>query len=153
MQFIDSKGAASAWSDYEDFVTNKTNADLNANGIPDAQEVASTVDLDRDGVKDYRQTNLKAVKMGVHAAQIGVSIKGCPTALAIEAVESASSNQPNSSLPSFSFKIAVTKPGDQATVKLYFSQAAPLGSRWYRYDTVSGKWVRFFGLCEICSGP
>ena len=46
VQFIDSKGAASAWSDYEDFVTNKTNADLNANGIPDVQEVASTVDLD-----------------------------------------------------------------------------------------------------------
>ena len=58
VQFIDSKGAASAWSDYEDFVTTKTNADLNANGIPDVQEVASMVDLDRDGVKDYRQTNL-----------------------------------------------------------------------------------------------
>ena len=45
--------------------------------------------------------------------------------------------------PSISFKIAVTTPGAQATVKLYFSQAAPLGSKWYRYDPASGKWYDF----------
>jgi len=143
VQFIDSKGAVSAWSDYEDFVTNKTNADLNANGIPDVQEVASTVDLDRDGVKDYRQTNLKAVKVEGTSAQVGVSIKGCRTALAIEAVESGNSYYAGSSFPSISFKIAVTKPGAQATVKLYFSQAAPLGIKWYRYDPAYGKWYDF----------
>ena len=88
VQFTDSKGAASAWSDYEDFVTNKTNADLNANGIPDVQEVASTVDLDRDGVKDNLQKTIKSVKMEGSSVQIGVSIKGSPTALAIESVES-----------------------------------------------------------------
>jgi hypothetical protein len=84
VQFTDSKGAASAWSDYEDFVTSKTNADLNVNGIPDVQEVASTVDLDRDGVKDNLQKTIKSVKMEGSSVQIGVSIKGSPTALAIE---------------------------------------------------------------------
>jgi hypothetical protein len=151
VQFIDSKGATSAWSDYEDFVTTKTNADLNANGIPDAQEVASTVDLDRDGVKDYRQTDLRAVKVEGTSAQIGVSIKGCPTALAIEAVESGSPGQSSSSSPSISFKIALTKPGNQATVKLYFSQAAPLGSRWYRYDSVSGNWYDFSAYAKFAA--
>jgi hypothetical protein len=137
VQFIDSKGAASAWSDYEDFATKKTNADLNANGIPDSQEVPSTVDLDRDGVRDYRQTNLKALKVVGSSAQVGVSIKGCLTALAIEAVESGISYNAGSSSPSLSFKIAVTKPGDQATVRLYYSVPAPVRTRWYGYDTAS----------------
>ena len=39
------KGAASAWSDYEYFSTQTTETDLNANGIPDAQEVPSTAEL------------------------------------------------------------------------------------------------------------
>jgi hypothetical protein len=142
-QFIDSKGAASAWSDYEYFSTVTTRADRNANGIPDAQEVSWKTDLDRDGVRDSRQTTIRSVEMAGTSAQVGVSIKGCPTALAIEAVQSASSYQSGSPSPSISFKIAVAKPGDRAAVKLYFSAAAPSGSRWYRYDTVSGKWADF----------
>jgi len=38
------------------FATAATDADTNANGIPDVQEVASSVDLDKDGVKDNQQT-------------------------------------------------------------------------------------------------
>jgi len=142
-QFIDSKGVASAWSDYEYFSTLTTMADRNTNGIPDAQEVLWKTDLDRDGVRDNRQTTIRSVKMAGTSAQVGVSIKGCPTALAIEAVQSASSYQSGSPSPSISFKIAVAKPGDRAAVKLYLSEAAPSGSRWYRYDTVSGKWADF----------
>jgi chitinase len=153
VQFVDSKGAASAWSDYEDFVTNKTGADLNANGIPDAQEVAATVDLDRDGVKDNRQPRyIKSVKMQGTNVQIGVGIKGAPTALSVDSVESEDLNQLGASaagkpksLPFglIDFKIAVANPGDRASVTLYFSGAAPSGSRWYMLDTVSNTWVDF----------
>ena len=160
VQFIDSKGAASAWSDYEDFVTSKTNADLNANGIPDAQEVASTVDLDMDGVKDNLQKNIKSVKMEGRSVQIGVSIKGSPTALAIESVESEDPGQPDSYASGkpkrmpfglINFKIAVAKPGDQAVVKLYFSQAAPLSSKWYKYDPMADKWYDFSVYAKFAS--
>ena len=41
------------------------------------------------------------------------------------------------------FKIAVAKPGDQAVVKLYFSQAAPYFSKWYKYDPIADKWYDF----------
>jgi hypothetical protein len=160
VQFIDSKGAASAWSDYEDFVANKTNADLNANGIPDAQEVASTVDLDRDGVKDNLQKTIKSVKMVGRSVQTGVSIKGSPTALAIESVESedpgqtGSSGSINSKTMPFGLinsKIAVAKTGDQASVRLYLSKAAHRGSLWYRYDTVSLKWYDFSGYAKFAA--
>ena len=158
VQFIDSKGAASAWSDYEDFVTNKTNADLNANGIPDAQEVASTVDLDMDRVKDNLQKTIKSVKMVGSSVQIGVSIKGSPTALAIESVESEYSGQPGSyasgkpwKMPFglINFKIAVAKPGDQAVVKLYFSKAASYFSKWYKYDPIADKWYDFSAYAKF----
>jgi hypothetical protein len=160
VQFTDSKGAASAWSDYEYFITNKTNADLNANGIPDAQEVSATTDLDKDGVRDNQQTTIKSVKMEGTSVQIGVSIKGSPTALAIESVESEDSGQPDSyafgkpkRMPFglINFKIAVAKPGDQAVVKLYFSQAAPFFSKWYKYDPITDKWYDFSAYAKFAS--
>ncbi|MRR13111.1 hypothetical protein EG835_11790, partial [bacterium] len=50
VQYIDSKSLASPWSDYGYFSTENTGRDANLNGVPDAQEVAATVDLDKDGV-------------------------------------------------------------------------------------------------------
>ena len=161
-QFIDSEGDVSEWSDYGYFSTETTDADLNANGIPDLQEVGRTADLDKDGVRDSRQPDIKSVKIPGTGVQIGVSIKGCPTALAIEAVESEDPQQSGSvasgkpgSMPFglINFRIAVAKPGDPAVVKLYFSQAAPASSKWYKYDPIAGKLVRLLGLCEIRSGP
>ncbi len=151
VQFIDSKGVASAWSDYEYFSTTSTGIDRNANGIPDAQEVSWKADLDRDGIRDYRQKTIKSLKLYGTSAQVGVSIKGCPTALAIEAVESGSSYPSGLSSPSISLKIAVATPGDRATVKLYLSWAAPIGSRWYRHDTASGKWVDFSAYAKFAA--
>jgi hypothetical protein len=152
VRFVDSRGIASAWSDYGYFSTETAGNDLNANGIPDAQEVASTVDLDNDGVKDYQQSTIKSVKMEGTKVQIGISIKGSPTALAIEAVESEDPRQPDSfaygkpaRMPFglINFKIAVSRPGDGTTVKLYFSQTASRFSKWYKYDAIADKWYDF----------
>ena len=150
--FIDGDGDVSEWSDYGNFSTETTEADLNANGIPDLQEVGRSADLDKDGVRDYRQPDIKSIKMQGTGRQIGVSIKGCPTALAIEAVESEDPQQPGSAASSkpgsmpfglINFRIAVAKPGDPALVKLYFSQAVPASSKWYKYDSTAGRWYDF----------
>ena len=132
-QFTDSMGKISGWSADGYFTTETTNADLNANGIPDAQEVAATVDLDRDGVKDIKQPRyIKSVKMEGTSVQIGVSIKGCSTCIGVESVESEDARRLGSyaygkpkSMPFalINFKIAVAKPGDKAVVKLYFLQS------------------------------
>ena len=159
-QFIDSKGRASAWSDYEHFATVTTGADVNANGIRDALEVADTVDLDRDGVKDNQQTTIKSAKMEGANVQIGVSIKNCTTALAVEAVESQDPRNPDvyaSGKPKqmpfgiITFKIAVGKPGDQAVVQLYFSEAAKSKDKWYNYDFNTGKWFDFSSRAGFAS--
>ena len=157
-QFIDSNGRVSEWSDYEYFATITTDADLNLNGIPDVQEVASTVDLDKDGLKDSEQTTIKSVKMEGTTVQIGVSIKDCPTAVAVESVESEDPRLPDayaSSKPKrmpfglINFKVAVAHPGDPATVKLYFSAPAPLRSKWYKYDPIADRWYDFSAYAQF----
>ena len=159
-QVVDSKGAASAWSDYEYFSTVTSGTDRNTNGIPDVQEVPWTTDLDRDGKRDYRQKTIKSVKVAGTGVQVGVSIKNSPTALAIEAVESEGAPQPGSyfsRIPGkfpfglINFKVAVAKPGDQATLKFYFSQAVPQGSKWYEYDAASRKWYDFSAAVKFAS--
>lgn len=150
-QFIDQKGASSAWSNYEYFSTAATAADRNANGIPDAQEVSWKTDLNRDGIRDYRQTTIKSVKVSGTNAQVGVSIKGSPTALAIEAVESGGPYQSSSSYPGINYKIAAAKPGDRMTVTIHFSAAATSGSKWYAYATAPGKWTDFSSYVKFAA--
>jgi hypothetical protein len=151
-QFIDSRGKASDLPMDEYFVTAISGSDPDGNGVPEAQEVGPAVDLDKDGVKDNQQATIKSVKMEGATVQIGVSIKDCPAAIAVEAVESEAPGQPGSNLAAkpmqmpfglLNFKIAVLKPGDQAAVKLYFSEAAPAKSKWYKYDPITELWSDF----------
>ncbi|MCU0591399.1 MAG: fibronectin type III domain-containing protein [Desulfobacterales bacterium] len=159
-QFVATDGTVSDWSDYEYFVVAATDSDLNANGIPDAQEVGSYEDLDKDGVKDHQQATIKSVRMEGATVKIGVSVKGCSTALAVEAVESEDPRQPDayaSGKPRrmpfglINFKIAVAKPGDPATVKLYFSEAAPARSKWFKYDPIDDRWYDFSAHARFAS--
>jgi hypothetical protein len=116
--------------------------------------------LDKDGVKDNQQTTIKSVKMEGTTVQIGVSIKDCPAALAVESVESEAPGQPDSYVPDkpmkmpfglINFKIAVLKPGDQAIVKLYFSEQAPRNSQWYKYDPIAGSWSDFSAYARFAA--
>jgi hypothetical protein len=158
VQFSDSRGAASEWSNYGYFDTQNSGSDLNANGIPDAQEAGPTADLDRDGVKDYLQTRIKSLKMEGTRVQMGVSIKDCPAALAIEYVESEDPKQPDAyatgkprKMPFglINFRVAVARPGDTAAVKIHFSEAAPRSSKWFKYDPISGLWYDFSALARF----
>jgi hypothetical protein len=152
VRFIDASGAASDWSEFSNFSTGESDSDLNANGIDDTQEVGPRVDLDRDGVRDVQQPDLKAVRIKGADALVGVSIKGSAAALAVESVESerpreirslAGEKPGKTPFGLISFKVAVAAPGDQAEVKLYFSEKAPRRAALYRYDPISGAWEDF----------
>jgi hypothetical protein len=158
-QFTDSTGKISEWSANGYFTTETTRADLNANGILDVQEVSSTVDLDRDGLRDNSQPRyIKSVKMEGSNVQIGVSIKGCTTCIGVESVASEDVRQPDSyayGKPTWmpfaliNFKIAVAKPGDTAVVKLYFSKTASYFSKWYLYDAIADRWYDFSAYAQF----
>jgi hypothetical protein len=92
--------------------------------------------------------------------QIGVSIKDCPTAIAVESVESEDPQQSGAYASEkplrmpfglINFKIAVLNPGDQAVVKLYFSEPAPAKGRWYKYDSISDSWYDFSAYARFAA--
>jgi hypothetical protein len=145
-QFIDSKGAASAWSDYGYFATQVTGSDRNANGIADTQEVPFYIDMDRDGVRDYRQATIRSFRTAKSGVLAGISIKGCATALSIEQVESepvpaSASGASPAPFGRINSRIAVARPGDRATATVYLSKSASSGGKYYRYDSIAGNWV------------
>jgi hypothetical protein len=160
VQFSDSRGAASEWSSYGYFTTANSGADLNADGIPDAQAADPAADLDQDGVKDFLQTHIKSLKMEGTQVQMGVSIKDCPAALAIEYVESEDPQQADAHAAGkplrmpfglINFRIAVARPGDSAAVTIHFSRPAPRSGKWYKYDPVSGSWFDFSALARFAA--
>ncbi|MFO7708501.1 MAG: choice-of-anchor U domain-containing protein [Desulfobacterales bacterium] len=160
VRFSDSRGAASEWSNYGYFSTRNSGTDLNADGVPDAQEAGPTADLDRDGVKDYLQSHIKSLKMEGTNVQMGVSIKESQAALAIEYAESEDPNQTGlfttgkfKRLPFglINFRVAVAKPGDTAAVKIHFSEPAPRNGKWFKYDPISGSWYDFSALAKFAA--
>jgi|GEM_PF-589804 len=145
IRFYDNRNSASEWSDIYSFTTLFTGNDVDPkNGIPDEQEVDTTVDLDGNGTPDVNQDDIKCVNTVVGDGQIGV--KADPSVVSIEAVKSIdpetlshTAEMPDEMpLGVISFKLRVLNPGDSAEVTVYLSEAAPDGAQWYKYDSVNG---------------
>jgi len=117
--------------------------DLDGDGIPDDQEVDVRVDLNGDGIPDLFQSEIKCVNTVVGNGQMGLSIENSPHVTEIVDIESVN---PPSPIPEdvtiplglLSFTLQVQDPGDQVTVRVYLSEPAPTGARWYKYDAIDG---------------
>jgi hypothetical protein len=161
VQFAGGDGQASEWSDYGYFATQSTGADMNANGIPDSQEVSSAVDLDLNRVPDLQQNDIKVLSMEGTSVLVGVSIRNSPNAIAIEAAETEGLEQEvfavgrktgETHFGLINFRIAVAQPGDETKVKLYFSEPAPRKSKWFKYDRVTDTWTDFSEHARFSQG-
>jgi hypothetical protein len=117
--------------------------DLDGDGIPDDQEVDVRVDLNGDGIPDLFQSEIKCVNTVVGNGQMGLSIENSPHVTEIVDIESVT---PPSPIPEdvtiplglLSFTLQVQDPGDQVTVRVYLSEPAPTGAKWYKYDVIDG---------------
>ena len=147
VKFSDDRGAASEWSDPYWFTTIDVSAsdDTNSNGIPDDQDVDSTVDMDGDGTPDIDQPDdIKSVNTVVGDGQIG--IKEGTNVTSIESFKSIdpdtisdTTNKPDEiPLGLITFKVTVDNLGDTAEVTVYLSEPAPSGAKWYKYDIIHG---------------
>jgi hypothetical protein len=145
-KFFDNRGAASEWSDPSySFTTIAASAsdDTDSNGIPDDQE-NEEVDLDGDGEPDYDQSDMKSVNTVVGDGQVG--IKEGTNITSVDSIKSIdpdtisdTTNKPDEmALGLISFKVTVDNPGDDAEVAVYLSEPAPIGAKWYKYDTIHG---------------
>jgi chitinase len=145
VRFYADNKSESEWSDAYWFQTviNPVD-DTNSNGIPDDQEVDTTVDIDENGIFDIFQDDIKCVNAVTEDEQIGVKIS--TNIMSIESIKSTDPNEiadfenrpDEMPLGVISFKITVENPGDTAVVTVYFSEAASDGAGWYKYDSING---------------
>jgi hypothetical protein len=152
-RYYDSHGSPSPWSGSGSFTTGPSADDTNRNGIPDEQEVETPSDLDGDGEWDSNQHTIKCVKTPKGKA-LGIRFKDAGTVVEIESisVENDSGNEISASAASNSvhfpfglinFKLIMSQPGDQAEITVYFSEPAPEGGRWFKYDSIEATWTDY----------
>jgi len=155
VRFYDKPGQASEWSGSGYFTTLQNTSDLDENGVPDNQEVDLNVDLDGNGILDADEINIKSVKVKDKKDKlIGLGTKDSPKAVNILSLQSEDPSDqqlyPEMTAPPgmmpfglVAFKVLVDNPGDQAELTVYFSEEAPPGSVWYKYDSVQNTWIDF----------
>jgi hypothetical protein len=147
VQFYDSYSEPSEWSDAVTFTTDSTIVDFDGDGIPDANEVDDTVDLNEDSIPDNDQPEvIKSILSAVGANEpFGVS-KISASIDAIEVLEPINpatildkTNRPETFLFGLaSYRLRVTQFGATVLVRVYYSEDISEAKQYYLYDTVNG---------------
>jgi chitinase len=154
VKYIDNQGTASAWSETGYFKTEFLETDSDGNGVLDEQEVNSNMDLDKDGVRDRDQEDIKCVATETGGFKVGISIREAENADSIVSIQSETPGDTDLLLsaqdgPNFlafgliHFKLLVKEPGDEVMVTIYLSKAAYDDGIWYKYDPVNGEWFDY----------
>ena len=146
VRFYDERDGQSDWSAPYSFTTIdfSTAGDLDGDGVLDAQEPTSDVDLNRDGVADSSQPNMQAVTtsetsnphVAVASFTNGAHMGGVH---ALDIVQIPPfDNEPENLSSVISFKLYLEEGVDTASVKIYFTNPAPQDAIWYKYDLEDG---------------
>jgi hypothetical protein len=162
VKFIDNHGGASDWSEAGYFTTKFSEEDSDGNGILDHQEVDNTLDLDKDGVADREQSDIKCVVTEVGEFKICISIREAENAESIVSIQSETSDDKDLFLsdqigPDFlafgliHFKLTVKEPGDPISLAIYLSKAAYEDGVWYKYNPVNNEWVDYSDFIDFSS--
>ncbi|MDJ0781149.1 MAG: hypothetical protein QNJ22_04220 [Desulfosarcinaceae bacterium] len=119
--------------------------DLDANGLVDNQEVdGSELDLDGNGVRDCDQDDLSFVAAETGDGHLGLKVANdCAHVVGLKSVcptqVSNTRNLPEmTDLGAVSFKLFLQEGQQEATVTVYFSEPAPEGTEWFKYNAELG---------------
>jgi hypothetical protein len=159
VRYYDNHGAPSNWSDTGSFSTAADPDDTDGNGIPDEQEVETPSDLDGDGTLDSDQDTIKCVTTD-DGKTLGLSFEGSSNVDEIEFIsaeneDGAQISASAATSPDYfpfgliNFKLRLNQPGDQAVITVYFSEPAPAGGRWLKYDPIEATWTDYTSQTEI----
>lgn len=157
VQFFDNHEGESQWSAPYSFYTSlatDTSDQANHNGVPDDQEVDESVDLDKNGVPDSLQDEIRTFQVKTEAGVKQMAILQSTNVTAIDGVKSIAvvPDLPHApkDLPFglISLKIKVFQPGETAKLKIYLSEPVPLWSKWFTYDPENG-WADHSALMEL----
>jgi chitinase len=161
-RYYDNHGIPSPWSGTGSFTTRSSADDTNNNGIPDGQEVDTPSDLDGDGRWDSNQNTIKCVKTATGKA-LGIGFKDAGTVVEIESISveedngseisaAAAGNSVQFPFGLINFKLIMRQPGDQAEITIYFSEPAPKGGRWLKYDPMEATWTDYTNRSDLSAG-
>jgi len=154
VRFIDNHDTPSEWSDEKEFITDFADQDTDKNGVPDAQEVAETLDLDENGTVDVVQSDIKCVSVENGKSQICISIRDAENAVSMVSLEADDPNDPQldsqtEGKPNYfefgllHFKVLVDNPGDETIVTIYLSKPAFKNGNCFKYDPVNEDWLDY----------
>ncbi len=154
VKFVDNQGTASEWSEIGYFTTEFLEQDSDGNGVLDHQEVDATLDLDKNGIMDRDQEDIKCVATETGDFKVGISIGEDENADSILSIQSETPDDTDSLLsaldgPKFlafgliHFSLLVKEPGAEVLVTIYLSKAAYDDGIWYKYDPVNDEWFDY----------
>jgi chitinase len=160
VKFIDNQGTASEWSEAGYFTTEFLEQDSDGNGVLDHQEVDTTIDLDKDGMMDRDQEDIKCVATETGDFKICLSIQDAEKADSIVSIQSETPDNTDLLLsaiegPKFlafgliHFSLLVKEPGDEVVVTIYLSKAAYDDGIWYKYDPVNAEWIDYSDFIDF----
>ena len=143
VKFIDARNGASDWSQTSTFTTiaADTAGDANIDGIPDAQEVDGSTDVNENGTPDSLEDNIMSVNtiegqtiVGVETVSDNVTLVSIKS-LSTEAIPDKSVKM---GFGLIGFKLYLQNGAKTATVKIHFSTRVPKDAQLYKYVTDSG---------------
>lgn len=145
-RFFDMFNGISQWSETASFTTTPDRPeDQDNNGIPDIQQISGLeIDLDQDGLPDVDSDTFPHLAGG----NIFWGIEPSANVSSIDFLKHVDSSEISDTRgkPSdlnfglIQFKITVSAPGDEAELRIYFSEKA--GPKWYKYDQING-WTEY----------
>ena len=143
VKFIDDRNGASDWSQPATFMTiaAESAGDPNYNGIPDAQEVGDSVDVNENGVADFLEDNLMSVNTIEGQTIVGVEVISDNVTL-VSVKSLATDLIPDQSVKMgfglIGFKLYLENGVKTAVVKIHFSTQVATDAQLYKYIAETG---------------
>ena len=143
VKFIDARNGASDWSQPVTFTTiaAESAGDPNFNGVPDAQEVDDSVDVNENGIADSLEDNI--VSINTIEGQTIVGVETISDGVTLVSVKSLATDMiPDQSVKMgfglIGFKLYLENEVKTAVVKINFSTRVPKDAQLYKYITDTG---------------
>ena len=143
VKFIDERNGVSEWSQTASFSTlaAEDSDDTDINGIPDAQEVGDTADVDEDGTPDYLEGDIMSVNTVEGNTMIGVeTVSDDITLVSVKSIatDAISDQSVQLGFGLIGFKLYLHNGVTTATVRIHFDKRVPKDAKIYKYMTDTG---------------
>lgn len=158
VRYVSESQADTEWSAPVSFTTSAFGDDQNRNGIPDDRELQvesdTDIDLDRNGIPDVFQPDIKCIRTENGNAFVGITVSENDTSEAkIESLQIkpiASEDMEAYPEPGvfpfgmLTFQFGMERAENPSTVVIHFSASIPAEASWMTYSTTEG-WLPIDG--------